>query len=127
MPKFSCFLALIFLAPLASCHFQLVSPKARGFDEDKLGNFPCGGQDKVGPRSDFPLNGGGNIQLDMEHDRSGVQVLLGLGDNPGSNFNIVLVPTVQEQGIPEFCLGKVVCFKKKTKKPNPLFFFLSFF
>lgn len=118
MTKSSSFLALIFLAPLASCHFQLVSPKARGFDEDKLGNFPCGGQDKVGTRSDFPLNGG-NIQLDMEHDRSGVQVLLGLGDNPGSNFNTVLVPTVQEQGIPDFCLGSVVCFITKAK---PFFF-----
>lgn len=113
MTKSSSFLALVlFLAPLASCHFQLISPKARGFDDSKLGNFPCGGQDKVGTRSDFPLNGG-NIQLDMEHDRAGVQVLLGLGDNPGSNFNIVLVPTVQEQGIPDFCLGSVVCLKAK--------------
>lgn len=108
MTKSTSFLAFIFLAPLVSCHFQLISPKARGFDESKLGTFPCGGQDKVGTRTDFPLNGG-NIQLDMEHDRAGVQVLLGLGDNPGSNFNIVLVPTVQEQGIPDFCLGSVVC------------------
>lgn len=100
--------ALLSLLPLASCHFQLKSPPARGFDEAKLGNFPCGGQDNVGSRTPFNP-AGGNIQLDMEHDQSAVQVLLGLGEKPGVNFNITLVPTLSQQGLGNFCLGNVVC------------------
>lgn len=44
----------------------------------------------------------------MEHDEAAVQVLLGMGNDPGVNFNITLLPTIQEQGIGQFCLGDVV-------------------
>ena len=98
---------LLLLLPLASSHFTLQSPEVRGFDEDKLGNFPCGGQDFNGKRTPWPLTGG-PIQLNMEHDRSAVQVLLGLGNDVGDNFNIILQPTLQEQGIGDFCLDNVV-------------------
>lgn len=101
-------ISLLLLLPLALSHFTLESPKARGFDEVKLVNFPCGGQDTVSAtRIPWPL-AGGPIQLNMEHDQSIVQVLLALGNNPGNNFNIVLQPTLQEQGIGNFCLGNVV-------------------
>jgi len=43
----------------------------------------------------------------MGHDQAAVQVLLGLGTDPGSNFNITLLPTLQELGIGKFCLGAV--------------------
>ena len=43
----------------------------------------------------------------MEHDEAAVQVLMGLGNDVGSSFNITLVPTIQEQGIGKFCLGDV--------------------
>jgi len=36
-------LALAFLLPLATSHFTLDSPLARGFNEDQLAQFPCGG------------------------------------------------------------------------------------
>lgn len=98
---------LLLLLPLVSSHFTLESPKARGFDEDKLDTFPCGGQDTVGDRTPWPINGG-PIQLKMEHDQAKVQVLLGLGNNVGDHFNIILKPTVQEQGLGDFCLGDVV-------------------
>jgi hypothetical protein len=32
-------------------------------------------------------------------------VLLALGNDPGSNFDYVLLPTFQEQGLPNFCIG----------------------
>ena len=97
------------LLPLtAFAHFTLDSPKSRPFDEDTLATFPCGGQDTPSSeRTQWSLTGG-PIQLSMEHDESLVQVLLGLGNDPGSNFNIILLPTIQEQGIGQFCLGDVV-------------------
>ena len=93
------------LLPLVSAHFKLVYPAARGFDEDKLSTFPCGGQDAVSSnRTSWPITGG-PIQLDFGHTSSKVQVLLALGNNPGSNFSITLVPTFQEQGPENFCIN----------------------
>ncbi|MCJ1260435.1 hypothetical protein MMC22_000296 [Lobaria immixta] len=43
----------------------------------------------------------------MEHDQANVQVLLGLGNDVGNHFNIVLQPTVSERGLGDFCLGDV--------------------
>ena len=43
----------------------------------------------------------------MGHDESAVQILLGLGDNPGKNFNITLVPTFRQEGLGDFCLDDI--------------------
>lgn len=99
---------LLSLLPLATAHFRLLSPAARGFNEDVLGTFPCGGQDTPSSnRTQWPLSGG-PVQLRMGHDRAAVQVLLGIGNDVGSNFNITLVPTIQEEGLGQFCFGDVV-------------------
>ena len=99
---------LLGLFPSVSAHFLLNYPQARGFDEDKLVDFPCGGQDSPSSnRALWPL-AGGPIQLNMQHDRVAVQVLLGLGDDVGVNFNITLVPTFEEEGFGDFCMGSVV-------------------
>ena len=93
---------------LVTAHFQLNSPPARGFDEDTIATFPCGGQDTVSSnRSLFPLSGG-PVQLNMEHDHAEVQVLLGLGNDVRENFNITLEPIFLEEGIGQFCMGDVV-------------------
>ncbi|KAI4721792.1 hypothetical protein E4T48_02022 [Aureobasidium sp. EXF-10727] len=93
------------LLPLASAHFKLVYPSARGFDEDNLPQFPCGGQNTVSSnRTEWPISGA-PIQLLMGHTSAKVQVLMALGNDPGSNFNITLLPTVQEQGPQNFCIG----------------------
>lgn len=100
-------LAVSFLTSLSSAHFTLDSPPARGFDDDALGTFPCGGQNSVAnKRTPFPLSGG-SIQLTMGHDRSAVQVLIALGNEATGAFNTVLVPTTQEEGIGQFCLSDV--------------------
>lgn len=105
--KFTVLFAFL-LPSLISAHFQLVYPTVRGFDEEKLGKFPCGSQDTVSSkRTLWPL-AGGPIQLNMEHDRVAVQVLLGVGNDVGENFNIVLLPTIEEEGEGNFCLGDVV-------------------
>ena len=98
------FLALL---PLVSAHFKLTWPPARGFDEDTLSTFPCGGQNTVSPnRTSIPMSNF-PIQLDMEHTSVHAQVLLAIGNDPGDNFDIVLVPTVAEQGPDNFCFGGV--------------------
>ena len=43
----------------------------------------------------------------MGHDETAIQILLGLGDNPGDNFNITLVPTIRQEGLGDFCLQGV--------------------
>jgi hypothetical protein len=98
----------LLLLPLVAAHFNLDYPKARGFDEDLLVKFPCGGQNEVSKtRTDWPLKGKAPIQLTMGHDQALVQVLLAVGNDPGDNFNVVLVPTFQEMGLNQFCLGDV--------------------
>ncbi|KAL8953031.1 MAG: hypothetical protein Q9222_001081 [Ikaeria aurantiellina] len=104
MLKFAIFPSLI---SLVSAHFTLDYPEARGFDEDQVNSFPCGGQNTVSAsRTAWPL-AGGPIQLTMEHDRAAVQVLLALGNDATDAFNTILVPTTQEEGIGRFCLSDV--------------------
>lgn len=108
---------ILFLVPLATCHFKLEHPPSRaGDDDEKQATFPCGGFDTPSKeRTQFPLTGG-SVQLELGHDRSLVQVLLALGNDPGDSFNLVWKPTVQEEGPGEFCFPDLVPF-----------LFLSFF
>ncbi|KAH7418038.1 expression library immunization antigen 1 [Cadophora sp. MPI-SDFR-AT-0126] len=100
----STLLALSALTSLATAHFNLDYPAARGFDEDKLGTFPCGGQDTVSStRTPFPLSNG-QIALTMGHIDANVEVLIAVGNDPGSAFNTVLRPTFKEQGLGAFCM-----------------------
>jgi len=39
----------------------------------------------------------------MGHDEANVQVLIAMGNNPGSNFNTVVKPTFSETGLGAFC------------------------
>ena len=103
-------LALAALLPTSLAHFHITSPSSRDNDEDTMGTFPCGGPALVSSvRTPWPLQGG-PIQLDMEHGRVAVQVLLAMGSDPGVNFNTVILPTIQEEGPGDFCIGAVVRF-----------------
>ncbi|KAF1962808.1 hypothetical protein CC80DRAFT_361976, partial [Byssothecium circinans] len=95
------------LLPLATAHFVLDWPTNRGFDDVKSVNFPCGGFDSVKtPRTEFPLSGS-PIQLDMHHTQTRIAVYLAIGNDPGSNYNIVLRPQLSQEGPGDFCLGQV--------------------
>ncbi|KAL8732381.1 MAG: hypothetical protein Q9166_002779 [cf. Caloplaca sp. 2 TL-2023] len=100
-------LALPILASLVSAHFTLDFPPAREADEEQSGTFPCGASTVSSSRTAWPL-AGGSIQLTLGHDHSAIQVLVALGNDPGSNFNAVLVPTIQEEGLGKFCLSNVM-------------------
>ncbi|KAL8850226.1 MAG: hypothetical protein Q9221_004825 [Calogaya cf. arnoldii] len=99
-------LTLAFLFSLISAHFTLDFPAAREANEDDQGSFPCGGGAVSSTRTAWPLDGG-SIQLTLGHARSAVQVLVALGNDPGNNFNAVLVPTIQEEGLGKFCFSGV--------------------
>ncbi|KAN0119565.1 hypothetical protein V8E51_001773 [Hyaloscypha variabilis] len=75
-------LALAALTTLASAHFNLDYPAARGFDEDIRGS----------------------IALTMGHIDANVAVYIGFGDSVGSSFNTVIRPTFTEQGLGNFCM-----------------------
>ncbi|EAS27427.1 expression library immunization antigen 1 [Coccidioides immitis RS] len=96
------------LISLSTAHFRLVDPPPRGFSEDMLTRFPCGGQSMSKSRTSVSLTDlEMPIALEMGHDQTAVQVLLALGSHPGSNFNITLVPTFRQVGLGDFCLPSV--------------------
>lgn len=99
----SVLLSLLLLPLITTAHFILDYPPARGFDEDKLPTFPCAGFPVSSNRSDWPISGG-KIALTMGHDQALVQVLLGIGNDVGEAFNYILLPTIQEQGLGNFCI-----------------------
>lgn len=90
-----------------SAHFELSYPAVRGFNEDNSGTGPCGGYDTPASDRTSVSTKSLAIALRMGHDEKAVQVLLGLGDNPGNNFNITLVPTFRQEGLGEFCLPDI--------------------
>lgn len=95
-------------ATTVSAHFNLNFPAARGFNEHKLGTFPCGSMDTVSKtRTPWPLNNG-EIALTMGHSDAQVQVLIGMGNNPGSAFNTVIKPTFKERGLGAFCIEGII-------------------
>ncbi|OOQ85173.1 GPI anchored protein [Penicillium brasilianum] len=95
------------LAPLAAAHFQLQYPTSRGFDEDTMPDFPCGGMSQSSNRTQIPISGSFPVALKMGHSQTAVEVLLALGSNPGDNYNITLVHTFQVTGLGAFCLPHV--------------------
>lgn len=96
---------------LASAHFEVKEPPVRGKGHDvsdKMPEFPCGGQSVSSERHPVSLeNPELAIVMSMGHDQAAIQVLLGLGSDPGTNYNVTLVPTFGEQGMGTFCLPKV--------------------
>jgi hypothetical protein len=101
-------LTFTLLPLLVSAHFKLDYPAARGFDEDKLPTFPCGGQDAVSPNRTTWSTKGGPIELTMGHTRTLIEVFLGLGNDVGDDFNITLSKTIEQEGLNSFCMPDVV-------------------
>ncbi|KZW01964.1 hypothetical protein EXIGLDRAFT_736705 [Exidia glandulosa HHB12029] len=78
----SAIISALTLAVAASAHFTLDFPETRGFDEEIEPKF-CGGFDKVGNRSQFPL-GGGVLAIDSHHPSASVLVTIAINDAPTS-------------------------------------------
>jgi len=97
------------LPAFAAAHFQMLYPHSRGFSENTIPQYPCGGFDKVQTnRTNFPMSGG-PIQLNMEHTDTNVEVLIAFGNNPGpGDYHTVLIPTFFERGPESFCMGDII-------------------
>ncbi|GAQ03773.1 uncharacterized protein AFUA_6G02800 [Aspergillus lentulus] len=109
---------LLGFAPIVAAHFRLQYPTSRGFDEDTMSNFPCGGLAQSSNRTQVSLSSGSfPVALRMGHDETAIEVLLALGNDPGTNFNITLRPTFRIEGLGEFCLPHVV-FDKSVLGTN---------
>ena len=99
--------ALSVLLLSVSAHFDIEYPASRGSSHDNQGTGPCGGLDTPSAERTPVSTTSLTLALEIGHDESAVQILLGLGDNPGSNFNITLVPTFRHEGLGDFCLGDI--------------------
>ncbi|KAB8075630.1 hypothetical protein BDV29DRAFT_171498 [Aspergillus leporis] len=100
--------SLAALAPLVSAHFKLDYPTSRGRNEDTMANFPCGGMSQSAERTKVSLSAGDlPVALTLGHAQTAVEVLLALGTDPGTNFNITLHPTFRVEGLGAFCLPNV--------------------
>jgi hypothetical protein len=97
------------LLPIAAAHFTLDWPPSRGFDEDKMPTFPCGGYDTPSSnRTSIALKAGVlPVDITFHHSETAVSYLLALGSSPGDNFNITLEPTLGAHGLGEFCLPNI--------------------
>jgi len=96
--------SLLAIASLTTAHFNLDFPKVRDFNEDTLDQFPCGGYNTPSTaRTPWPLTGG-QIALRMGHSQSHIEVLIALGNDPGSAFNTILRPTFLQTGLGAFCM-----------------------
>lgn len=94
------------MASVATAHFTLDWPVNRGFDEDTMPNFPCGGFNTPSSNRTVVSLDAHTLPVDItfHHSQTAVSYLLALGTDPGSSFNITLGPTITAQGLGEFCL-----------------------
>lgn len=105
--KFS-ILPLAALAPLAAAHFELKYPTSRDGTEDNMVNFPCGSAAQSTNRTQVSISAGSfPVALSMGHSQTAVEVLLALGTDPGTNFNITLHKTFEIEGLGAFCLPHI--------------------
>ena len=82
-------------------------PTPRSTEDETEGTGPCGGFPVSDQRTSVSMTSF-PVALMMGHDRTVVQMLLALGNNPGDNFNITLEQTFQQQGEGDFCLPDVL-------------------
>jgi hypothetical protein len=101
-------LALMGALSLAAAHFEVTHPPARTSGSHDAISFPCGGQTVSANRFAVPLdNPQLSLGMTMGHDQAALQVLLGLGNDPGSNFNISVLPLMRQVGLGDLCLPNV--------------------
>lgn len=104
--KFS-LLSFAAVLPMAAAHFTIQYPTSRGLNEEKMPEFPCGGMPPSSTRTKLPLDGSFPVAVKLGHSQTALEVLLALGTDPGTNYNITLVPTFHISGLGAFCLPHV--------------------
>ncbi|BCR89674.1 putative GPI anchored protein [Aspergillus chevalieri] len=101
-------LSLAALTPLVAAHFKLDYPTARGENEDTMTTFPCGGLARSSERTKVSISDGSfPVAVTMGHTQTAFEVLLSLGNDPSTNFNVSLVPTFGARGLGSLCIPHV--------------------
>lgn len=105
------------LLAIANAHYNLVYPEPRGKNIGQMVKGPCGAFPSPSEnRTQVSLDDHAvSVALDLHHDRTIVEVLLGIGNDVGDAFNIKLVPSFQLEGMGDFCLPKVDLEAKGVK------------
>ncbi|KAL4883922.1 hypothetical protein BJY04DRAFT_183510 [Aspergillus karnatakaensis] len=102
----SFFLPAALLTPLASAHFALNYPSPRGSDTETMPEYPCGGLSASSNRTQISLDEPVfPVEIDLGHDQTAVQVLIGLGSNP--DYNVTLRKTFRIEGLGSFCIPEI--------------------
>jgi hypothetical protein len=97
-------LAAALLTLQTKAHFLLISPPSRGFSDDMIATFPCGGFDAVQVnRTMFPINNA-QIALEMADDKADIEVLIRMGNDVGNGFSQVIRQTFAQNGTGNFCM-----------------------
>lgn len=70
--------------------------------------FPCGGLAQSSERTNVSISDGFfPVAVTMGHTQTAFEVLLSLGNDPGTNFNVTLVPTFGARGLGSLCIPHV--------------------
>lgn len=103
------FLGLASLASVATAHFTLNWPVARGSNEDNMPNFPCGDFNTPSSNRTIVALDADTLPVDItfHHTQTAVSYLLALGSDPSTNYNITLGSTLSATGLGEFCLPDI--------------------
>ncbi|KAI6249286.1 hypothetical protein HI914_02642 [Erysiphe necator] len=98
---------LLLFSTSSFAHFAVEYPMPRGYNEETMQQFPCGGYDTVSSqRTLYPITGGA-IGLEIGHAQTNIQVLIAFSSTPTTNFKTVLRKTFTESGMGKFCLTNV--------------------
>lgn len=88
--------SLVAASMMSLLHAQVCRSSGDGLGSKRLANSQI----------DFPISGG-PIQVRFGHQQTNVAIYMAIGDNPGTNFNIVAQQQLQVSGYGEFCFGNV--------------------
>ncbi|POS84877.1 hypothetical protein EPUL_005298 [Erysiphe pulchra] len=98
---------LLALSTSTLAHFAVEYPVPRGYNEETLSQFPCGGMNEVSSqRTLYPITGGA-IGIEVGHARTNIQVLIAFESEPTTKFTTVLRKTFTEIGLGKFCMTNV--------------------
>ena len=98
---------LLLLAATAAAHFTLDYPPAAGFDEDKEGSQPCGGNTfDFAKATDFHV-GGDSVAITLAHPQANFLFRVTL-DQTGASGWAQAFPIVMQSGLGAFCEPAIV-------------------
>ncbi|KAI5298414.1 hypothetical protein KEM56_004082, partial [Ascosphaera pollenicola] len=118
--RYSIFSAGACLLACANAHFDLVYPAPRGKNTNEMTKGPCGAFSSPSDnRTEVSLDDHAvSVALNLHHDETVLEVLMGVGNDVGDAFNFKLIPSFKMEGMGDFCIPKVDLEAKGIKVEN---------